>query len=260
MPRRPSHRVRLIHTSDLHLDINHTLREPLWEDRRRRHMEAFAGVVDIALEEDIDGMILAGDIFDHRRPTPEATDFLFGEIRRFGRPTLLLPGNHDAYEDGSVWRTRDVADAGEHALLITDVEGQEVVRGDLGVVFWGRAYTDADRYFKPFTGLPAPSRDDHWHVAVGHGHFIEDHEDSYRHQLIRAGEIEASGWDYIALGHWDHTHDVSRGSTVARYSGAPIPVQDGRRSLLTGMAAIVTLDPDEGVSVEMRPVTPKPLW
>jgi DNA repair exonuclease SbcCD nuclease subunit len=221
-------------------------------------MDAFAGLVDMALQEDMDAMVLAGDIFDHRRPGPEAVDFLFGELRRFGRPVLLLPGNHDAYEEGSVWKTRDVRDAGEHVYLITDTKGQEVPHDDLGVVFWGRAYTDADLWFRPLDGLPPASRAHLWHVAVGHGHFIEDHEESHRAQLIRAGEIERSGWDYVALGHWDHTHEVSRGRTVAHYSGAPVPLVDGeRRQRITGLAAFVTFDPEAGVSVEMRPVVPR---
>jgi len=237
--------------------MNHTMREPLWLDRRRRHMEAFTGVVDMAIAEDLDAMVLAGDIFDHRRPGAEVVEFLFAEIRRFGRPVLLLPGNHDAFEEGSVWKTADLSGAGAHAHLITEPKGQEIAHELLGVVFWGRAYTDADLHFRPLDGIPEPSREGMWHVAVGHGHFIEDHEDSYRHQLIRSGEIERSGWDYIALGHWDHVHDVSRGSTVAGYSGAPIPIADGRRSLITGMAAIVTMDPEAGVSVEMRVVEPR---
>lgn len=255
----PRRRVRFVHTSDLHLDINHTLHDDLWTGRQRRHMDSFTGVVDIALEEDVDAIVLAGDIFDHRRPRPEAVEFLFAEIRRFGRPVLLLPGNHDAYEDGSVWKTVDMAGAGEHALLITEPLGQEIAHEGLGIVFWGRAYTDADLKFRPLDGLPPAGHEGMWHVAVGHGHFIEDHEDSYRHQLIRAGEIERSGWDYIALGHWDHTHDASRGSTVARYSGAPIPAPESseHRQRLTGLTAIVTLDPETGVSVDMRPVTPR---
>ncbi len=253
----PAHRLRVLHTSDTHLDANHTERDGYWPARRLLMNDAFSRVVDIAMGESVDALVLAGDIFDHRRPGQEAVEFLIAELRRFGRPAILLPGNHDAYEDGSVFRTVDFELAAPNIRVVRSVSGELIEDPDLGVVFWGRAYTDAEHGFRPLAGIPTPTRDRAWHVAVAHGHFIEDAVDSYRSQLIRAGEIAASGWDYLALGHWEHVQDVSQGGTVAVYSGAPLPLFDVRRQFPTGFAAMVTLDPEEGVTVEMRRVDPR---
>lgn len=246
----PKRRVRLLHTSDTHLDANHTNRDDHWRTRRRQMQDAFRRMIDIGIAEDVDALVLAGDIFDHRRPGHEVVEFLVSELTRFGRTSILLPGNHDAYEDGSVWKTHDIEGAVPGARLIRDPAGQAIVEHELGVVFWGRANTDADIGLRPLHGIPARSHPDYWHVAVAHGHHVPEDEPSYRSWLIRPSEIAASGWDYIALGHWEQVVDVSHGDTVAWYSGTPMPLVDGGpRRHRTGSVALADLDPGRGVRV-----------
>jgi DNA repair exonuclease SbcCD nuclease subunit len=73
--------------------------------------------------------------------------------------------------------------------------------------------------------------------------------------VITREEIEASGLDYLALGHWHSTQQGKAGATTYAYSGAPEPVavsQDG-----AGKALLVTLDDVGGsrtVTIDARPI------
>jgi hypothetical protein len=60
-------------------------------------------------------------------------------------------------------------------------------------------------------------------VALAHGHYEDDGAAPLRPSwLIRNAEIEATGADYLALGHWNRAARVGTGVTVpAFYSGSP---------------------------------------
>ena len=71
-----------------------------------------------------------------------------------------------------------------------------------------------------------------------------------RSSLITPEEVATSGFDYLALGHVHVFRDVSQGETRAFYPGSPlIPHAPDRGSI-----AIVTLDPEMGISVEGRQI------
>ena len=88
--------MRFLHLADLHLGKR--LKEfSLIEDQRFVLKQA----VDLLRTEHLDGVFLAGDIYDSSVPTAEATslfdDFLT-EINRLGVPIFLISGNHDSAE------------------------------------------------------------------------------------------------------------------------------------------------------------------
>ena len=87
--------LRLIHTSDIHLGCPHT--GPLAR-------QALIAVVDAAIAEQADALLIAGDVFDHNRVPDDEVRFLVDQLSRFGRPAIVLPGNHDCYDATSVYR------------------------------------------------------------------------------------------------------------------------------------------------------------
>ena len=79
-------------------------------------------------------------------------------------------------------------------------------------------------HFEPLAAVP-PHPGDRWLVAAAHGHFVPD-EGADRHRSSRIGvaDVEATGADYVALGHWHVTTDLAENgvATPAWYSGAPM--------------------------------------
>jgi DNA repair exonuclease SbcCD nuclease subunit len=222
---------------------------------RRRIRAAFSRVVDIAAHERADLFLIAGDLFDSNRISEEAVRFALREIARVPCPVILIPGNHDCYDQRSVYKKTDFRTAGPHVHLLAEEDGSLLDFPDLGVVVWGRPVIDHDRHFRPLAGIP-PRLGDRWHLALAHGYFSDEGEGSHRSSPISPGEISGSGWDYIALGHIHIFDDLSRGGVAACYAGTPAPLHLGSED--DGTVALVTLDPRTGVRTTPLPVAVSP--
>ncbi|MEQ8330412.1 MAG: exonuclease SbcCD subunit D C-terminal domain-containing protein [Longimicrobiales bacterium] len=85
--------MRILHTSDWHVGKTVARRSRLEESR-----DVLMEVVDVAEREDVDTVLVCGDIFEHQAPSAEAEAVVYDtllalEVREI--PVLLLPGNHD---------------------------------------------------------------------------------------------------------------------------------------------------------------------
>ena len=65
-------------------------------------------------------------------------------------------------------------------------------------------------------------------------------------------KIAQSGLDYLALGHVHVFTELSQGTTKACYPGTPAPLHLGVHD--GGSVALVTLDPDSGVTLVQRKI------
>jgi exonuclease SbcD len=85
--------MRFLHTSDWH--VGRTIRN---RSRVEEHQEVFAEILDIAKCEQVDAVLVTGDIFHERRPPLEAEEVVaqtLADLARAGIPSVLIPGNHD---------------------------------------------------------------------------------------------------------------------------------------------------------------------
>ncbi|MCU1503589.1 MAG: hypothetical protein JWM12_2943 [Ilumatobacteraceae bacterium] len=195
--------VRLLHASDIHIG----------ESVERG--DAIGPLVDAAIANAVDAVLLVGDTFDHNRVATEVGQVLADELGRLDVPVVVLPGNHDCLVPGAIW-SRVVLPPNVH--VITDPAGGHVALDALDLELWGRPHPSyAD--LRPFAGLP-PRGERTWQVALAHGHMLLGPDDLHRAYLITPEEIAASDRDYVALGHWDVARDMSSGGVTARYSGS----------------------------------------
>ena len=85
--------MRLLHTADWHVGV--TIRG---RSRLEEHREVLNEIVQIADDEGVDCILVAGDVFHHAGPSPEAEGVVLDalmEMRREGRQVVVLAGNHD---------------------------------------------------------------------------------------------------------------------------------------------------------------------
>ena len=243
--------LKIVHTSDVHLDSNGTS-TPV-DGFRSRAERAFAGVVDTALEVNADLLLIAGDLFDNNRVDDTNIDFVYRQFARL-RPgrcqVVMLPGNHDVHDATSVWNRFDFDAAGEHVHGLMAHGGTSVSLAELGVTVWGKAMFEHAPENYPLDGSP-DRHDGHWYVGMAHGQVVDERVDQGSSPITRE-EIGMSGFDYLALGHIHVWADHSEGETVAYYCGSPVAHYAGAGG---GMVAIVTLCPDAGVEVSSRQVT-----
>ena len=72
--------VKFIHCADLHLDSpfksKSYLSPNIFEDVQKSAYESFKNIVDLALKQEVDFIIIAGDLFDSENRTLRAEVFL----------------------------------------------------------------------------------------------------------------------------------------------------------------------------------------
>lgn len=201
--------VRLVHSSDLHLDE--------LGDRRCRGL---THVVDFALAHDAHGLLIAGDFFDSNRVRDEVIEFAVHELSRFGRDVVVAAGNHDCLVEDSVYN-RGGWERASNVHVLRSARGETRVLEHLGMTVWGKplmSYGDGEG---PLERMPKPRRKSHWHVAIAHGYYQPPEARTWASFPMTAEQIAGSGRHYIALGDSHAFHSVSSGDVTAYYSGAP---------------------------------------
>jgi len=216
-----SRQLKLIHTSDVHLESDTFGSGPKGDIFRHSVRRAFSGVIDVANDNRADLLLIVGDLFDSNRISVEALDFAMNQIARAQMPVAMIPGNHDAHDERSIYAAVSPASLPRNLHLILDPEGVSLEFPELAAHVWGRALVEHSPEYRPLSGLPEPLPHA-WNIGLAHGFFTES--ETNRSSPITPAEIEASGFDYIALGHIHVFGDVSQGRTRAFYCGTPAPL------------------------------------
>jgi len=217
----------ILHTSDLHL-----------ERLADKACDSLTAVVNLAIDQHVDMVIIAGDLFDHNRIESELVDFVVEQLRRLPVPVAILPGNHDCLVPGSVYEEAGFQHS-ENIHLFTSPQGETLDLPELEVSIWGKCINSYDLDVLPLEGMPQPEQNGRWHVAIGHGYYVDGEAPIFPSYHIRREEVVNSGWDYIALGHMPMFRSVCL-EPVAHYCGSPV---------MSGSVALVELDEEVGVQV-----------
>jgi len=128
---------RFLHLADLHLETRFGGREGTRERLRQATHEAFGRAVDYAIENRLDALLAAGDLFDDPILSVRTELFFAGQLKRLAQAGvwfLAVCGNHDP--GGTGFRTADLGVEGERVrffrgakpelLRVTDREGAAV--------------------------------------------------------------------------------------------------------------------------------------
>jgi len=86
--------MRILHTADTHIGT----KQYNLEERRADFSRSFQRAVEIALEENVDAVVHAGDLFDDRIPTAEDLHETLGSLamlKKAGISFLAIVGNHE---------------------------------------------------------------------------------------------------------------------------------------------------------------------
>jgi DNA repair exonuclease SbcCD nuclease subunit len=204
------HEAALIvaHTSDLHIGGR-------WHGGSE--LPALKAVLEAAVEAQALVLILAGDVFDTNRVPLDTVDRVAAMLSDAKLESVFLPGNHDPATLDAVCRMQALADVPNVSVIGVDVP-DTVTFDAIGLEIWGTAHMD----YTDMSPLASPkARASQWRIAVAHGHYVRGPHDHHRSWLIHDDEINATGADYVALGHWDLAQPVGDGTVRAYYSGSP---------------------------------------
>lgn len=191
--------IRILHTADVHLDSplrSLALRDPdLGAAIAAATREAFEGLVDLARNERVAALLIAGDPFDGQERSARTAAFLaaqFDRLAEAGIAVFLVKGNHDA--------RNPVAGALDWPanVHVFDARGGSVrIAGDVWVHWVSFSAPHAPESLLPRFPQPVPGAVNiamlPTSLAGAPGH------DPYASCSV--AQLRAAGFDYWALGH-----------------------------------------------------------
>lgn len=191
----------------------------------------------LAAREQVDAVVVAGDVFDAQTVSARSIRRLFNALEEYPGPWVMIPGNHDAALAESVWThaTRlDALPANLHlALEPRVVELPEPRLALLCAPLTQRhTYGDLTEWFDTAVTPTGWLRIGVAHGAV-RGILAEDIDSA---NPIAPDRAERARLDYLALGDW---HGTKRINDRAWYGGTPEP--DRFKANDAGQALLVTL-------------------
>ncbi len=226
--------MRFLHTADLHLGRSFTLLGGKGERAREIQWETFRRITELCRSRNIEFLLIAGDLFDSN----EVSDRLAGRVARelqelAPMPVLILPGTHDVLDEGSVYR-RELFKRDSSNIFVFGLHGETCRVGNTAV--HGYANITKQGGVHPLAGLAA-NREAIFNVAAVHGSLTIEGKHSPDDYVVEEAEIEDSGMDYVALGHWHSEYRLPT-QVPACFSGAPEPTAFGEKA---GQVLIVEL-------------------
>src|SRR5712691_8420868 len=105
----------ILHASDCHLGSR---------QERGAEEEAFERLVDLALEEQVGALLIAGDLFDSARVPGQLVRWVAKQLNRLSCECVILPGNHDCLMPRSPYHVHDLASWSPNARVIMDTRGE----------------------------------------------------------------------------------------------------------------------------------------
>jgi exonuclease SbcD len=268
--------MRFLHTSDWHLG-----RQFHGASLLQEQAAALDRIVELAVEAEVDAVLIAGDIYDRAIPPAEAV-LLFNDtlarLSRSGSAVVAIAGNHDSHVRVSIYDPLlsafgvtirgDVRRAHE-PVLVTPKRGggavaiyplpylEPAVDGPSLTTTTARiSHQEVTRLAVDGIRRDLLGRPQHRSVLVAHT-FVMGGEPSESERQLSIGNVDRvsvdsfAGFDYVALGHLHGSQQLD-GPRVA-YSGTPLPYSFSEQ-LHTKSVRIVELDAAGTASVEIVPL------
>lgn len=259
--------MRLIHTSDWHVG-----RSFHGAGLGPAHAAYLDHLVEVVRSEDVDAVLVSGDLYDRALPSPDAVSLLSEGLTRLvdaGAQVVVSTGNHDSaprlgfasalLEAGGLHIRSHVSQVGR-PVLVGDVAVYPLpwldpasvsVAAELGTTT--RSHTAVLRAAMDRVRTDMAGRDACASVVMAHC-FAAGAADSESERDISVGGVGVvptdtfAGVSYAALGHLHRPQEVAEGM---RYAGSPVPMSFGEAGQVKGS---LLLDVDRSGRVEVTTV------
>jgi len=246
---------RFVHTADIHLDSplkslamrNASLQDLISNATR----QAFVRIVDLCLNEEVDALLIAGDLYDGDQTSMKTARFFAEQLHRLdavGIKTFILRGNHDALSKitKELVFPDSVTTFGGRAQAIALERNGALPE----IVIHGLSFSDpkAPEGLLPKYKAPVPNA-----VNIGLMHTSLNGAPGHDpYAPCSVADLDCSGFDYWALGHI-HKRSIHLVTCTVVMPGNP----QGRDINEAGQKSVslVTVDDNGAISVEERNVS-----
>lgn len=259
--------MKIIHTSDWHLGIS--LHNASLIDEQRYFIDY---LINVAKDQKVDAVIIAGDVFDHSVSSAEAITLYNYAVTRLcneiGVPVVIAAGNHDgAARLASCNELLKKAGLYIYGKLTAEINAVEIGNSSIYPI----PYFNVDEVKALYPEEKISSYADAMEVVLknikqtfkkGNSNILMCHcfvsgsvlSESDRTAMVGGSSVVPSGifdgFDYVAMGHLHKAQD--RGYNI-RYSGSPIKYSFSEASHLK---TITMLEIEDGIKYEELEIVP----
>lgn len=238
--------MKFIHSADIHLDSPlHRLEAyegaPV-EQMRQASRRAFENLIDLAIDEAVDFVLIAGDLFDGAWKDYNTGLYFIkqmGRLRQAGIRVFIISGNHDAA--GRMTRSLPYPD---NVHLFSPAKAETRILDELKTAIHGQSFPKTAVSDNLAVGYPEPVPG-HFNIGLLHTSLTgrTGHEP---YAPCALDDLINKGYDYWALGHVHQFEIVARQPLVV-FSGC---IQ-GRHIRETGIKGCVLVSVQEGATPDI---------
>lgn len=207
--------MKFIHIADIHLGARPD-RNREWAKERELHgWQAFKEVIDKAKEEQVQLLLIAGDLFHGQPLVKELKEVNYQFSRIPQTQVALIAGNHDYLTPSSCYCTFHW-EQNVHFLKSEEI-GHIELEG-LGTRIYGMSYWHREIREPRYKGVQARA-DNHINILLAHG-------GDEKHIPINGGDFANSNFDYVACGHIHKPMQLVQDKVVMAGALQPIDSND----------------------------------
>jgi DNA repair exonuclease SbcCD nuclease subunit len=241
--------AKVIHAADLHLDspfkgLERYEGAPV-EEITEATRGAFTNLVDHAVDDDVDLVLLAGDVYDGDWPDYNTGLFFAGQLKRLqdaNVQVVIVNGNHDAVS--VITKTLRLP---ANTKVLSHARPESVRFDDLGIAVTGQSFATRDVTEDLSAAFPAPEQG---YVNFALLHTSADGRPGHApYAPCNPVELALRGFDYYALGHV-HTREILSESPWIAFSGS----LQGRHARETGAKGFYVVEVSDNRIVRVAPV------
>ncbi len=240
---------RFIHIADIHLDSPlkglEAHEDAPVEEIRGATRRAFDNLIDLAIDEQVAFVLIAGDLYDGDWKDYNTGLYFanrMGRLDKAGIKVFIVSGNHDAASN-----TTKAMPLPDNVTIFSHKKPESIVLENLGVIIHGQSYSSKAVTDNLASGYPQ-NESGSFNIGLLHTSLTgrENHEN---YAPCSLDELTSKGYDYWALGH------VHKREVVAEDPKVIFPGNiQGRHIKETGPkgATLVTVEDGRIVEVGLR--------
>ncbi|MBR6504667.1 MAG: metallophosphoesterase [Clostridia bacterium] len=191
--------MKFVHIADMHFDMPFTVLSNndlnLGNERRMEQRLVFKEIINYIKENNIEFLFIAGDLYEHQyvnKTTIEYINNLFKEIPN--TKIFITPGNHDPLLQNSYYNTFDWND--NVHIFTNEIGIYEYENIDV----YGYGFNDFYLREEKINKINIKNKEK-INVLITHGSLEGGEGEDREYNPLSKKELEALGFDYIALGH-----------------------------------------------------------
>jgi len=215
-------KVNFLHCADIHLDrpfvgLDFTVEKS--KKRREELRECFSRVCGIAKEEEVDLVLIAGDLYENKYVSKSTVDFLKKQFKSLEPiPVLICGGNHDPILNNWVYHELETI-----PNVVLFGEGKKYQHPTKNLLVYGQGFTD---FYKD-------DFETHWiddmnleqiNIFLTHASLDID-LGNHKYNPVSSAQLKSLNMDYIALGHFHNRFFLDEQDPFIFNPGSPEPLR-----------------------------------